>query len=306
VTGRNEILVGVDGCPSSDAAVIWAAGEAASRGTGLMLVHALDMNSAAVWGTTKALRNALREIAQPIIDRAVNIAAEHQPSVPVRGRVLIGSPTGTLLLLSGTAALTVVGRTGHGALALPWIGTVTQRVLAHASSPAVAVGCLDAAAAGTVSRIVVAMSAGPAEGAALEFAFSEAQRRCVPLEAIHVLARRGYPARELVDDPYPEYLDAEERQAEVLNEWRASYPGVAVSSIVRSGHLGDVFAEACRPNDLLVLGHHRSAPCLPHHLGSAANSALRHAACAVAVVHEPTANVSPLTEQPARQSEGAR
>jgi nucleotide-binding universal stress UspA family protein len=290
MTVRNEILVGVDGCPSSDAAVVWAAGEAASRGAGLILVHALDMNAFGLSMTTAPLRHTLREIAQPTIDHALELAAKHQPSVPARGRVLIGSPTRTLLFLSGKVRLTVVGRTGRGALARLWLGTVTQRVLAHASSPAVAVGGSDAATAGTVSRIVVGIDESPTDASVLEFAFNEAQRRCVPLEALHVIRRPGSPSSELVDDPHPEHLDAEERQAKALNEWAATYPGVAVTSIVRAGHVGEVFADVCRPTDLLVLGHHRHAPYSPYQLGRAASAALHDTTCSVAVIHQPAAN----------------
>ncbi len=290
MTIKSEILVGVDGCPSSDAAVVWAAGEAASRGLGLALVHALDMNSIGLGLTTAPLRKLLIETAQPTIDHALELSAEHQPGVPARGRVMIGSATRTLLRLSEQAQLTVVGRTGRGALAHLWLGTVTQRVLAHASCPAVAVGGADATTAGTVSRIVVGMGEGPDQDSALEFAFSTAQRRCVPLEALHVLAHSPSGSDGLVDDPYPEHQDAEERQAKVLSEWRASYPGVPVTSVVRSGHVGDVFAALCRPTDLLVLGHHRPAPYSPRQLGRAASAALHNTTCSVAVIHQAAAN----------------
>jgi hypothetical protein len=65
--------------------------------------------------------------------------------------------------------------------------------------------------------------------------FSTAQRRYVHLEALHVLAHSPYESNGLVDDPYREHQDAEERQAKVLGEWRARYPGVAVTSVVRGG-----------------------------------------------------------------------
>lgn len=290
MTIKSEILVGVDGCPSSDAAVVWAAGEAASRGLGLALVHALDLNSIGLALTTAPLRKLLIETAQPIIDHALKLAAEHQPGVPVRGQVMIGSPTRTLVLLSEQAQLTVVGRTGRGALAHVWLGTVTQRILAHASSPAVAVGGSDATTAATVSRIVVGMGEGAAEDSALEFAFSTARRRCIPLEALHVLPHSASESDGLVDDPDSEHRDAEEWQAKVLSEWHTSYPEVAVTSVLRSGHAGDVFAEVCRRTDLLVLGHRRHAPYSPHQLGRTASAALHHTTCSVAVIHQPATN----------------
>jgi nucleotide-binding universal stress UspA family protein len=288
MTAMNEILVGIDGSAHSDAALTWAAAEAASRGAGLTIVHAFDTSGIGLWTTTASIRSGLREMAQPVIDNALRHVATDHPNVRARGRVLIGAPGRALVLLSERVQLTVVGRSGRGALTNLWLGSITQRVLAHSTSPAIAVGCgFDGATVGTVSRIVVGMDEGPAEGATLEFGFSTAQRRCVPLEALHVLPQSGSESYGLVDDPRPEHLFAEERQAKTLSEWRVSYPGVAVTSAVRSGRLGEVLRATCRPNDLLVLGHHRHGPFSPRQLGPAATAALHDARCSVAVVREP-------------------
>lgn len=307
MTGRDEILVGVDGSQHSDAAVIWAAAEAASRGCGLMVVHAFDASSIGIWTTTAAIRSDLRAMSQWVVDDALRLAAEHQPGVPVRGRVLFGSPTRLLLLLSKSAQLTVVGRNGHGALTHLWLGSTTQRILAHASSPAVAVsGGAGLTTLGTVSRIVVGMQEGPAEDAVLEFAFSEAQRRCVPLKGLHVVAQPAAPFTELIDDPCVEHVAADERQAKALNRWHTRFPSVAVTSVVHSGPVGDVFRAEYRPSDLLVLGHRRHAPFVPHQLGRTASAALHNTQCAVAVVHALTANAARPTEHPWSQSDKER
>lgn len=291
MAGKDEILVGVDGSRHSDAAVIWAAAEAASRGCGLMVVHGFDTSSIGIWTVTASIRSGLRELSKWVVDDALLLAAKHQPSVPARGRVLFGSTTRVLLLLSKQVQMTVVGRNGRGALTNLWLGSITQRVLAHASSPAVAVrGGSDPTTLGTVSRIVVGMSEGPAEESVLQFAFSAAQRRCVPLEALHVVPQSASPSNVLVDAPSPKHGVAEERQAKALSAWRASYPALSVTSVVRSGQVGDVFRAECGPSDLLVLGHHRRAPFSPHQLGRTGSAALHDAQCAVAVVHEPMAN----------------
>jgi nucleotide-binding universal stress UspA family protein len=85
MVGKGEILVGVDGSQHSDAAVIWTAGEAASRGCGLMVVHAFDASSTGIWATTAAIRSDLRAMSQGVVDDALRLAAQHQPGVPVAG-----------------------------------------------------------------------------------------------------------------------------------------------------------------------------------------------------------------------------
>ncbi len=292
--GAGEILVGVDGSPHSDAAVVWAAAEAASRCTGLMIAHALDANSIGLWTTTASIRRELRELAQPIIDHAIEVANASQPSVHCRGRVLIGSPTRTLLLLSGRVPLVAVGRSGRGSLAQLWLGSVTQRVLAHAACPAVAVGLAnESSGRRTLSHVVVGLDDDAVESSVLDFAFDLAARRRVPLDTVHAVPRPGWPAGAPPGADTAHLVEvAKERQTKVLHDWRVRFPGVVVTSTVRVGRPADVLSAACRPDDLLVLGYHRSAPLLPRHLGPAAAAALHDAPCSVAVVHGPTADAA--------------
>jgi nucleotide-binding universal stress UspA family protein len=286
MTARREILVGVDGSPESNAAVVWASSEAASRGSGLVVVHAFDTGSIGLWLTTPSIRSGLRELAKPLIDDALRLVASHEPTVSAHGRVVIGAPTRMFMLLSRRVELTVIGRSGHGALARMWLGSLTQRLLADAGSPVVAVGPVTRdARPGELSRVTVGVELGAADDTTLRFAFDEAQRRAAPLSAVHAVQLDTWAAPS---SPVPAALvrEAEERQAKLLTRWQADYPAVGVTSTVRSGRAGSVLASACKPDDLLVLGHHRHAPFPPHQLGPVAALALQDAPCAVAVVHE--------------------
>jgi nucleotide-binding universal stress UspA family protein len=289
MAAKREILVGVDGSRSSNAAVVWAAAEAARRGVGLVVVHAFDTSAVGLWLTTSAIRDGLRDLAQPLVDDAIRLAATHEPGVRVRGRVVIGAPTRMLLLLSNNVELTVIGRSGRGALARAWLGSLTQRLVAHGSSPVVAIGHVTRASRpGELSRVTVAVEDGPVDDSVLRFGFEEAKLHRVPLHAIHAVQPLGWPTTSPV--PAEEVRTAEERQAKLLGHWQADYPTVRATSIVRTGRPGMVIASACKPSELLVLGHHRHAPFAPHQLGTVAGLALQEAPCAVAVVHEPAAN----------------
>jgi nucleotide-binding universal stress UspA family protein len=191
-------LVGVDGSAPSDAAVAWAADEAADRGTRLNIVHACDLSALTLWAATPSIRAELRAIARPLIDDAIHIVEQRQPTVAVRGRVLIGTPTRILVLLSKQMELTVIGRSGRGALSRIWFGSVAERVLAHARSPVVAVASKsDGSGPQVVSRVVVAADESPLGQATLRFATDEARCRNVPLAVVDA-SRIGPDAQALL------------------------------------------------------------------------------------------------------------
>jgi nucleotide-binding universal stress UspA family protein len=272
---RNDILVGVDGSAGSDAAVAWAVAEAAARGCGLLILHACESRYYGLWTTTRALRAGLRAIAQPIVDDALALAARADPAVPARGAVLVASPVRALQRLSDSAALVVIGRNGRGMLSRLLLGSVTQHLAANAGCPVIAVGCPPRGVRpGTVDRVVAAIDTPSTNEQTLRFAFAEALQRHAPLDVVHSV-------------PHPDDVDPELHRLGVsLIAWRAEYPGVDVTPRASAGSLLEAVAAACKPRDLLVLGHHRHLPFAPHSLGARATSALHAAPCPVAVVHE--------------------
>lgn len=168
-----RVLVGVDGSAASDAAVCWAASEARDRNAELIVVHAVATTSLGLWLTTAAVRDTLRAAGQPCIDRAIHIARAAEPGIRIRGRVLIGSPTRILQVMSRACDLVVVGRTGRSALGRLWFGSVTWRLFATAACPVLSVpeGC-----DGVAARVVLGSHRSPQTSA---FAEAEAQRmRC--------------------------------------------------------------------------------------------------------------------------------
>lgn len=226
------ILVGIDGSPSSDAAVRWAADEAKARGAELILVHAVESTSLGLWVTTDFVRGILREAAQPQIDAAMRIAAEVAPDVPTRGRVLIGSPTRALEVMSRGADLTVVGRTGRNAFARAWYGSVTWRLFSHAASPVLSVPP-SAEPGAAIKRVVVGVYSF---GAAIAFARAEAKRLGVPY--IYDDATIGEPTDLVVISQHEQHrgLSVRRLDPEVANALHTVPCAVAV--VPEPAHVG--------------------------------------------------------------------
>lgn len=267
-----EILVGDDGSAGSRSAVRWAAEEAALRSCGLLIVHAADPHSYRLWTSTRAVRDGLRELARPQVERSAALARLAGPGVPIRTRVMVARTTQALIMLSGDAVLTVVGHSGRTPISSTVLGSVAERVLACASSPVVAVPRHPHGAPRVPLERVVAAIDGPARHqATLRFAFEEASRHGAAVHLVHV-ADQGSTPLDL--DP-----------GEWIGEWNRTHPGVVVTHETRAGELLESVAAILRDSDLLVLGHHR-AGLAPQLLGRHGRDLFRHARCPVAVVGE--------------------
>ena len=116
---RSRILVGVDGSSASDAAVRWAAREAAIRRQPITLIHALAPSpidsTMAPNGTIPQLRlDQARQIldqARQIIDQSQRIAAERTDRrlPPVHTELAYASVVSTLIEASKDAQMIVTG-----------------------------------------------------------------------------------------------------------------------------------------------------------------------------------------------------
>ncbi|SFP32312.1 universal stress protein [Actinomadura madurae] len=123
-----RIVVGVEGRPGESAMLGWAFEEAASRGAGILALHA-------VGGDLGSPRR--RVIEDMELSESLAGLREHQPDVQVEELVSDRTASQALVEASRTAALVVVGaarRTGLIGMAL---GRVNHAVLHHASCPVV-------------------------------------------------------------------------------------------------------------------------------------------------------------------------
>jgi nucleotide-binding universal stress UspA family protein len=128
---RARIVVGVDGSPSSLAALEWAVRQAALSGAVVEAVTAWHFPVTAVGGYPAVAELNWRENAQVIQDLAVKEALGDDASDLVR-RVAQGHPVTVLLDAAADADLLVVGSRGHGGFTGMLLGSVSEHVVAHA------------------------------------------------------------------------------------------------------------------------------------------------------------------------------
>ena len=135
------IVVGVDGSPHGEAALEFAAEEAALRGARLRVVCAWEFPMVvAPMGVYPAESfEGLRDDVQALVQASVARVAEIQPLVACEGVTSEGQPAAVLLKEAEDADMIVVGSRGRGSVASLLLGSVSQEVVHHASCPVVVV-----------------------------------------------------------------------------------------------------------------------------------------------------------------------
>lgn len=285
---RAEVLVGVDGSIASNAALMWAAGEARVRKAVLVMVHIADSRTYGLWTAGRQRRDGVRELAAPIVEDALALVKRAAPDVQVRAKVILGPPVHTLLRLGRQMDLTVLGPRGRGSTPNTfWLGSVTQQVLAHTVSPVVSVsGRTTTERRVATDRIVVGVhDIGPRSAASMNFAFFEAARRDASVLLVHTMevSEPGEAAASIAAN-----VDATSAKlSEWSTPWKKDYPDVDVQILISFGRPADGLVAVTSASDLLVLGRHLASTDQLHHLGTVTLGVLHDAACPVAVVPDP-------------------
>jgi nucleotide-binding universal stress UspA family protein len=135
-----RIVVGVDGSPSSVAALKWAFGQAILAGSVIEAVCAWHYPNS--YGVAIPENADYHALAEETLAKAITEArnADHAyDAVLVRPIVVKAQPAHALLEQAKGATLLVVGFRGHGGLSEALLGSVSQHVLHHAPCPVVIV-----------------------------------------------------------------------------------------------------------------------------------------------------------------------
>ncbi|MDH6574719.1 universal stress protein [Kitasatospora sp. MAP5-34] len=285
----DPVIVGVDDPASTGDAADWAADEAHLRGTRLHLVHAWLWEPHQAPPSLDALR--LRRAGEEALATLAERVAARHPDLEVSSGVVDSSPREALVALSAAAALLVLGSRGSGGFPGLLVGSTSLHVTAHAACPVVVFReAASKALADDDSRdgLVVGVHGREPSDELLAFAFETAQRRHLPLRAVHAWS---YP---LVLGPGHEFPPVYEEShvaaaesrllAEVMSGWREKYSEVPViEDVVRSGPAKHL-VELSETHQLVVVGRHGSAEGPFRRIGSVSQAVVHHAHCPVAVV----------------------
>ena len=129
-----RIVVGVDGSPSSNAALLWAADEAAPTGSRLKLFHTWEWMTSAGWSMIPTDFDP-RHDAQTVLDRAIAPVLATHPDLEISAVVAEGQAAEVLANASTGAELLVVGSRGHGEVSGMLLGSVSDYCVTHAHCP---------------------------------------------------------------------------------------------------------------------------------------------------------------------------
>jgi nucleotide-binding universal stress UspA family protein len=134
------ITVAVDGSPTADLALAWAAAEARQRKTTLAVVHAWQLPTLGHDPVAAAALQTARfdDVADETVIAAL-ARADTTGIAEVRPVVRRGSPGGVILDSASNAELIVLGSRGRGAIKRMLLGSVATQVTHHAAAPVVVI-----------------------------------------------------------------------------------------------------------------------------------------------------------------------
>lgn len=285
-------MVGVDGSPGGEQALLWAVRQAALEHRPLTIAHSshLTMGGDTLWmgqpgidvgGLLQQVLASGRELLETsrrhVLREHADLVVHLHLSTSVDARRM-------LLDLSESAALLVVGSRGRGPIASVLLGSVSATVAKHAGCPVAVVRA--AADAPSRAGVVVAVDDSEDSRAAVELAYRMASLAGLPLTALRVV---WDPTRPGDDDHVVTDADVglqTERLAiaESVAGMQERYPDVPVRlELVRGTHERQL-VRASRGADLLVLGTHPQNLVDDILYGSVA-PVLERARCTVLIAH---------------------
>ena len=270
-TRKRPILAGFDGSATARGAVMWAAAEAARRGTRLLVARAYErpINVTDLSWTPVGLLDRLPKYTHR--DSAVRGLAKEclsaHPDLTVETTIRAGHPSEVLATLAEQtdAELVVLGAAEHGLLARLVLGSVAADMVHQVARPIIAVRRTQPPDPG--APVLLGLAGAPEDARAVEFAFDFAARHNAPLLALHASTRN--------EEPRAEHL---------LTPWQQRYATVPVHTETLADKPAHALVAQSAGARLLVVGcHHHNAL---HRMlqGSVSHTTLHHADCPVAVV----------------------
>ena len=283
-TKHYGIIVGIDGSPASDAAVSWAAHDAAIRGLPLTLVH-VENPAAATWSQAPVLEESAGEQeteGRGLLANASTIArdaiADAAP-IQINGELLSSAIVPTLVDQSKDAELIVVGSRGRGALSRGFLGSVSSGLIRHAHCPVALIRDEDPQTPHPANAPILVGIDGSTADLATAIAFEEASRRHADLIALH-----AWNDTEMSEIPGYDWSPVTTKEDHLLAEavagWQERYPDVTVHKRLVRDRAARALVDASESAQLVVVGSHGSGAIAGMLLGSVSNAVVQ-------AVHKP-------------------
>lgn len=274
------IIAGVDGSPESDAAVRWAARDAAIRDIPLTLVH-VATPADATWSQTPTLEETPEEQqaeGRSLLAHASTIARAaiaDTGQIQINGELLSSAAiVPTLVDESKDAELVVVGSRGRGALSRSILGSVSSGLIRHAHCPVALIREDDTQMPNPARGPVLVGIDGATSELATAIAFEEASLRHADVVALH--AWNDVDMNAIPGYDWSPTIDKEGQVlAEALAGWQERYPDVSVHDRVVNDRAAHALVDASESAQLVVVGTHGSGALAGMLLGSVSNAVVQ-------------------------------
>ena len=252
------IVVGTDGGACANAAIRWAAREAAMRDLPVALAHAITPLIEAPHDgrlRSRIIRWQMYRGHQILSDACRLVAGTAGEGAPeVRSELLFKAAVPSLVQLSKEATMLVVGSRGAGVFGPRLLGSVSASLCRHAACPTAVIHERDNVIEEDPGLpVLLGIDGSPASEAATAFAFDEASRRGVGLTALHAWSDVGvFPVLGM--DWHTYHDEGAEVLGERLAGWQERYPDVAVQRRLVCDRPAHWLVEEARRAQLVVVG----------------------------------------------------
>jgi len=284
------ILVAIDGSAESDAAVRWAAQEAAMRQAPITLLHVVVpvVTSWPVPSLQAEFNEWQEDNARQVIEGAEKMLRADVGAAAVsdlHSQIEHAYVVPALVSASKDAEMVVVGSRGLGAVGRAVLGSTSGGLLRHAHCPVAVIHADEAQAADRASPVLLGIDGTPASEAATALAFEEASRRKVDLVALHAWSDVGvFP---VVGMNWQEYEDeGHEVLGERLAGWQEQYPDVHVRRRIVCDRPARWLIDESQQAQLVIVGSHGRGGFPGMLLGSVSTAVAEAAKAPVIVVRD--------------------
>jgi nucleotide-binding universal stress UspA family protein len=258
---KSRVVVGVDGSPSSQAAIAWALEDARLRHAGVEVVYSWQLPSLAysAAGFVAPSHDEIEAEGHAILDKALG-ELPATTDVPVQLRVCEGAPAETLREVAAEpdVSLVVVGSHGHGAVMELLLGSVSHALTHHCTTPLVIIHQpAEGRPAPTRERwIVVGVNGSPEGDTALQWAAKEARMRGAKLRVVVAWSesKAVFPTKFPLGGPLGVSLHTAAQDVADRAVDRLDAPDLHIERTVVQGRPTAVLTEMACSAELLVVG----------------------------------------------------